>query len=196
MNRGIIEIHEKTGIPMIVTNDVHFLKRSDFDAHKILLCIQTKSTMEERTEKGREASTEDHYVKTGDEMARLFPGQEEAIANTVRIAERCDFDFQFGTYHFPEFSRPEDYASLNEYFEKVVRDGYACKVERSRKIPDARKPDYLARLDEEIGLIMKMGFASYFLIVWDFIRYARENGVPVGPEEEAQRGRLYPTASE
>jgi DNA polymerase-3 subunit alpha len=190
VNRGIIEIHEKTGIPMIVTNDVHFLKRSDFDAHKILLCIQTKSTMEERKEKGREAYTEEHYFKTGDEMARLFPGQEEAIANTVRIAERCDFDFQFGTYHFPEFSRPEDYASLNEYFEKVVRDGYACKVERSRKIPDARKPDYLARLDEEIGLIMKMGFASYFLIVWDFIRYARENGVPVGPGRGSAAGSL------
>jgi len=190
VNRGLVEIHDKTGIPMIVTNDVHFLRKSDFDAHNILLCIQTKSTMEERKEKGKEAYTEQHYFKSGDEMARLFPGQEEAIANTVKIAERCGFDFQFGKYHFPEFQRPEDYASLNEYFEKVVRDGFSCKVEKSKKIPAEKKPLYTARLEEEITLIMKMGFASYFLIVWDFIRYARENGIPVGPGRGSAAGSL------
>ena len=190
VNGGLSEIHEKTGIPMIVTNDVHFLRKSDFEAHKILLCIQTKSTLAERNEKGREAYTEEHYFKNGEEMARLFPAHGEAIANTVRIAERCGFDFTFGNYHFPEFRRPEEYASLNEYFEKVVRDGYSCKIEGSGKIPADRMPAYAARFDEEIGLIMKMGFASYFLIVWDFIRYARENGIPVGPGRGSAAGSL------
>jgi DNA polymerase III subunit alpha len=192
VNLGIIEIHNKTGIPLIATNDVHFLRKTDFEAHKILLCIQTKTTLEERNEKGKLAYTQEHYFKTKEEMWKLFGDVKDALDNTFRIAERCHFDFDLEAHHFPVFKLPEKYETytLTEYFETVVREGYEEKIINPGKIAPDKIPVYQARLDEEVELIMKMGFISYFLIVWDFIKFAKENEIPVGPGRGSAAGSL------
>lgn len=189
VNEAIMDIHKKTKIPLVVTNDVHFLKKEDFEAHKILLCIQTKTTLKEREEGGKEAYTKEHYFKTKEEMWSKFRDYEEGLWNTVEIAKRCRFEFDFGAQHFPKFDVPQDYSTI-DYFNELVNKGYEKKIIKSLNILEEQKKIYKERLESEKDLIVKMGFVSYFLIVSDFIKFAKENKIPVGPGRGSAAGSL------
>ncbi len=189
VNEAIMDIHKKTKIPLLVTNDVHFLRKEDFEAHKILLCIQTKTTLLERESRGKEAYTKEHYFKTKEEMWNRFAEYEEGLLNSVEIAKRCRFEFDFGSLHFPRFEVPKGYTTI-DYFDELVKKGFERKVLNSPKI---RKEDikvYKERLNFETELIVKMDFVSYFLIVSDFIKFAKENKIPVGPGRGSAAGSL------
>ncbi|WP_231714602.1 DNA polymerase III subunit alpha [Desulfonema ishimotonii] len=179
VNEALLEMSQRLSIPLIATNDCHYLDKGDVRAHDVLLCIQTGRTV---NDEGRfKFATDQLYFKSGDEMrAQLghFPG---AIENTVGIAKRCEIEFDFNTYHFPQFDADSG-MSADALFEKKVRDGYAERMEQVRaKNPDIDEKVYQERLDYEIGVINQMGFPGYFLIVADFIQYGKQNGVPVGP---------------
>ncbi len=189
VNSALIEIHKKTNIPLIVTNDVHFLKREDFEPHKVLLCIQTKTTLKEREMSKKEAYTEEHYLKTKEEMWEKFGDYKDALLNTVKIAEECNFSFDFETHHFPKFEVPYGY-SLEGYLEEIVRKGFEKKVVHNPSIPKDKIPIYKERLDYELNLILKMQFAGYFLIVSDFVKFAKDSNIPVGPGRGSAAGSL------
>ncbi len=187
----LVEISRKLGIPLVGTNDCHFLKREDHDAHDVLMCIQTGKTIDDPT---RVRYTTEHYVKSSDEMAAALAGHPEAIRNTLRIAERCSFKLEKQAYNLPDFQVPEGY-DLEGYFRKVVRDGFEWRKERWRELEAAgalRAPleAYEKRLKDEMDVICRRRFPAYFLVVWDFIRYAREAGVPVGPGRGSAAGSL------
>jgi DNA polymerase-3 subunit alpha len=191
VNQGLFRIHGKTGLPLAATNDAHYLRREDHQAHDVLLCIGSGKKVHE-TERLR-FDTEEFYVKSPAEMAAVFPDHPEALANTVRIAEMCAFELkQAGS--LPAFDVPPGF-TIESYFEKVTRDGYAERLTVIEPLAAAGRlrhtvAEYAARLEKEIGVIRRVGFAGYFLIVWDFIRYAREHGVPVGPGRGSAAGSL------
>ena len=171
VNRGIMRISRETGLPLVVTNDAHYLRREDAAMHDVLLCIQTGKTMDDPTR--MKFQTEEFYLKSEDELRELFPNCPEAFENTVKIAQRCNVEFVFNEYHLPSFPVPEGYTN-DEYFRKLCMDGFK---ERYTDPP----AEYLERLEYEIGVISRMGYVNYYLIVWDFIRFAKESGIPVGP---------------
>ena len=171
VNQGVRRIARETGLPLVVTNDAHYLRREDAETQDVLLCIQTGKTVEE--ENRMKFQTEEFYLKSEDELRELFPGCDEAFENTVRIAERCNLEFTFHEYHLPSFPVPEGFTN-EEYFRKLCYDGFR---ERYDNPPES----YVERLEYEIGVISRMGYVNYYLIVWDFIRYAKEQGIPVGP---------------
>ena len=171
VNQGILRIARETGLPLIVTNDAHYLRREDAKMQDVLLCIQTGKTVDEPNR--MKFQGEEFYLKSEEELCSLFPGQEEAFENTCRIAQRCNLEFVFNEYHLPSFPVPEGYTN-EEYFRKLCMDGFR---ERYPQAPES----YQERLDYEIGVISRMGYVNYYLIVWDFIRYAKEQGIPVGP---------------
>ena len=171
VNQGVQRIARETGLPLVVTNDAHYLRKEDAAMQDVLLCVQTGKTVDD--ENRMRFETEEFYLKSEEEMAALFPGQAEAFENTVRIAERCNVEFFFNQYHLPSFPVPEGYTS-ETYFRKLCADGFA---ERYPEAPE----EYKERLEYEIGVISRMGYVNYYLIVWDFIRYAKEQGIPVGP---------------
>lgn len=180
-NPDIIRLSKETGIPLVVTNDVHYLEKEDADVQKILICIQTKHTINENT--GFDFSSPDFYLKTGDEMAALFPNYPEAVENTNKIAERCNVDFQFGASILPHFDVPNDMNHF-EYFKGLCYDGIV------RRYGENYPKEYRERLDYELGVIDSMGFTDYFLIVWDYINYARSVGIPVGPGRGSGAGSI------
>ena len=171
VNQGIQRLARETGLPLVVTNDAHYLRKEDAEMQDVLLCVQTGRMVDD--ENRMRFETEEFYLKSEEEMAALFPGQTEAFENTVRIAERCKVEFVFNEYHLPVFPVPEGYTS-DTYFRKLCYEGFE---ERYPNPPE----EYLERLEYEIGVISRMGYVNYYLIVWDFIRYAKENGIPVGP---------------
>ena len=181
INQGLIRIHQETGIPLVVTNDAHYLRREDAQMQDTLMCIQMGKTVDDPNRLKMETS--ELYVKSTEEMAALFPDYPEAVANTLKIADLCNMDFQFGTYHLPEFKLPEGYTDGDAYFEKLCRDGYA------RRYPDD-PAGYQDRLAYEMGVIRQMGFVDYFLIVSDFIGYAKSQGIPVGPGRGSAAGSM------
>lgn len=191
VNGGLTEIARKLDIPLVVTNDAHFLTREDFRAHQALLCLQTGRTINQASMH----YSPDHYVKSAEQMWRLFENQNaEALRNTVRIAEMCQFEFPKAKMHLPVYPVPEGY-TLSGYFEKVAQDGLEERFTLLRELAAQgalRYPleKYTERLDWEISIIKKMGYEGYFLIVWDFIRYARDNGVSVGPGRGSAAGSL------
>ena len=180
-NPLIIRISEETGIPLIATNDSHYTLKEDALIQKILLCIQTKKTINEDT--GMGFPTDDWYLKSGDEMAELFPDHPEALANTNRIADMCDIDFTFGKSILPRYDIPGNPDHF-EYFRDMCYKGL---IERYGEEPPA---EYKERLDYELGVINQMGFIDYFLIVWDYINYARSVGIPVGPGRGSGAGSI------
>ncbi|MEO8503184.1 MAG: DNA polymerase III subunit alpha [Acidobacteriota bacterium] len=191
-NEVLRRIGQRTGLPLVATNDCHYLKRSDSFAHDVLLCIGTQRALAD-TDRLKYASDE-FYLKTGEEMARLFPNDPQAIENTLRIAEACNLEIKTGDFHLPEFPVPAAY-TLQSYFEEVVRNGLQERLDELRKRRESglvKYPEevYLHRLEMEIQVIERMGFPGYFLIVWDFIRYAREHGIPVGPGRGSAAGSL------
>jgi DNA polymerase-3 subunit alpha len=191
VNAGIVELSKELGIGMVATNDCHYLKPDDHFAHDVLVCIQTGKTV--RSEDRMRYSAQ-HYLKTGKEMAELFSWVPEAIENTRVVADRCNFTFEKQQSHLPEFPVPPGY-DLDGYFEKIARDGLESRLPALRAEMDAGRlrhtvDEYRARLDRELATIRKTGFSGYFLIVWDFIRFARESGIPVGPGRGSAAGSL------
>ncbi len=172
VNLGIKRIARETGIPLVITNDAHYLRREDADMQDVLLCVQTGKTVDEEHRMRMEPHGE-YYLKSEAELLERFPGMQEALDNTAKIAERCNVEFIFNQYHLPSFPVPEGYDS-ESYFRKLCSDGFR------ERYPQAPK-EYVERLEYEIGVISRMGYVNYYLIVWDFIRYAKEQGIPVGP---------------
>ena len=171
VNQGVRRLARETGLPLVVTNDAHYLRREDARMQDVLLCIQTGKTVDD--ENRMKFATEEFYLKSEEELRQLFPGCEEAFENTVKIADACNLDFVFHEYHLPSFPVPEGYTN-EEYFQKLCHDGFR------ERYPHAPQ-EYKDRLAYEIGVISRMGYVNYYLIVWDFIHYAKEAGIPVGP---------------
>jgi len=191
VNRALLRMRDRTDLSLVATNDAHYLLKEDHHSHDILVCIGSGKKVHD-TERLK-FDTQEFYVKTAEEMARIFPEQPEALANTVRVAEMCDFALK-GSASLPAFDVPPGF-SIESYFEKVTRDGFAARLAALRPLLEAGRrrysiADYETRLDKEIGVIRRVGFAGYFLIVWDFIRYAREAGIPVGPGRGSAAGSL------
>ena len=171
VNQGIMRLARETGLPLVVTNDAHYLRKEDAAMQDVLLCIQTGKTVDDQNR--MKFQTEEFYLKSEEELRQLFPNCDEAFENTALIADRCNLEFTFHEYHLPSFPVPEGYTN-EEYFRKICMDGFR---ERYATPPQS----YLDRLEYEIGVISRMGYVNYYLIVWDFIRYAKEQGIPVGP---------------
>ncbi|HEX2712758.1 MAG TPA: DNA polymerase III subunit alpha [Candidatus Acidoferrales bacterium] len=192
VNQDLVRLSRETGVPLVATNDCHYLTQADAHAQEVLLCIQTGKTMGDPQR--MKFATDQFYFKTTAEMARVFAELPEALERTTAIAERCNVKIERVSNPFPEFQVPAGH-TLDTYFEKVVREGFAARLphlEELAKQSRLRYPldAYERRLTEEIRIIQKMRFASYFLIVWDFIRYARAQGVPVGPGRGSAAGSL------
>ena len=171
VNQGVMRLARETGLPLVVTNDAHYLRKEDAAMQDVLLCIQTGKTVDE--ENRMKFQTEEFYLKSEEELRTLFPNCGEAFENTAKIAERCNLEFTFHEYHLPSFPVPEGYTN-EEYFQELCYSGF-----RERYVDPPQ--EYLDRLEYEIGVISRMGYVNYYLIVWDFIRYAKEQGIPVGP---------------
>ncbi len=180
VNAGLKRLSQETGIPLVATNDAHYLKRQDAAIHDVLLCIQTGKLVED--ENRMRFTGQEFYVKSGDEMAELFPGCPEALENTVRIAEKCELEFDFHSHHLPRFPLEEGQDALTVLREKC-QEGFA------QRYPDPA-PEVRERLDYEINMIAQMGFVDYFLIVGDFIAFARRKGIPVGPGRGSAAGSM------
>jgi DNA polymerase III subunit alpha len=192
INRDLVSLSRETGIPLVATNDCHYLTKSDAHAQEVLMCIQTGKTMSDPQR--MKFATEQFYFKTAEEMAEVFRELPDALSRTVAIADRCNLRIQRVANPFPEFRVPEGFTA-DSYFERVAREGFAARapqLERLAKEGLLRHPlaEYEQRLTSEIQMIQKMRFAGYFLIVWDFIRYARAQGVPVGPGRGSAAGSL------
>src|ERR1700736_1949867 len=192
INHDLVKLSRETGIPLVATNDCHYLTRSDAHAQEVLMCIQTGKTMSDGQR--MKFATDQFYFKTAEEMAQVFRELPDAVTRTVAIADRCNVKIQRVTNPFPEFKVPDGYTT-DSYFEKVVREGFLTRapmLERLSGENRLRHPlsVYESRLTSEIEMIKKMRFAGYFLIVWDFIHYARAQGVPVGPGRGSAAGSL------
>ena len=171
VNQGVQRLARETGLPLVVTNDAHYLRREDAEMQDVLLCIQTGKTVDEPNR--MKFQTEEFYLKSEEELRELFPNCDEAFENTVKIADMCNLEFVFNEYHLPSFPVPEGFTN-EKYFRKLCYEGFEERY-------DNPPPEYLERLEYEIGVISRMGYVNYYLIVWDFIRYAKEHGIPVGP---------------
>ena len=178
---GILRIHEETGIPLAATNDAHYTAREDWYYQDVLLCIQTGKTVQD-TDRMR-MGTRELYLKSEQEMRSLFPKHPEAIENTQKIADKCNFKFTFGHYHLPKFPLPEGWTDAYAYFQELCRIGF-----EKRYAPD--REDVLAQLIYEQEMIAKMGFVDYFLIVQDYINWAKAQGIPVGPGRGSAAGSV------
>jgi len=191
VNEGSVRLGKELGIGVVATNDCHYLLPSDHFAHDVLVCIQTAKTIHSHD---RIRYSPQHYLKARDEMARLFAWAPQAVENTAVVAARCDFTFDKQPHQLPNFPVPDGF-DIPAYFEKIARDGFEERLPRWRAEGDAgrlRYPieRYRERLAEEIKVVRAMGFAGYFLIVWDFIRFSRERGIPVGPGRGSAAGSL------
>lgn len=178
---GLIALHKDTGIPLVVTNDAHYIEKKDAYYQDVLMCIQTGKTVDSTNRMRFE--TEELYLKSEEEMRALFPDWQEAADNTVKIAEMCSFDFTFGHYFLPRFKLPEGESDSYEYLKKLCERGFA---ERYPALPE----EVHAQLEYELSMISKMGFVDYFLIVSDFIGFAKRNGIPVGPGRGSAAGSV------
>ena len=191
VNQGLIEISKELGLPLVATNDCHYLTREQAFAHEVLLCIQTGKTMDDPSR--MRFSNEEFYVKSPEEMAELFKHVPEALRNTVEIAERCNLELDFKTYHFPEYQLPAG-KSLDDVLEEMSRTGLDERLANIRKLrPDFSAEEertYHERLERELACIQQMGFPGYFLIVADFINWAKDHDIPVGPGRGSAAGSL------
>ncbi len=180
VNSKILELHERTGIPLVATNDVHYVSLDNAHTQDVMLCIQTGKTIYDQERLKFE--TQEFYLKSEEEMRLLFGDYPEALANTVKIAERCNVDFEFGQNHLPVFSVPSGF-TVDSYLEKLCREGLA-----ERYIPVTSVEE--ERLQFELDTIRRMGYSGYFLIVWDFIRFAKSKGIYVGPGRGSAAGSI------
>ena len=180
VNRDLLRIHQETGIPLVCTNDAHYLRPEDAESHDVLLCIQTGKTVDDENRMRYEPRN--FYLRSTEEMEELFGAYPDAVANTQRIADRCRMEFTFGKYHLPEFQLPPGVDSptyLRQLCEKGFTERYGTEHE-----------EYRRQLDYELDMIGRMGFTDYFLIVSDFVRYAKDAGIPVGPGRGSAAGSM------
>ena len=188
VNQALVDMSGRLSIPLVATNDCHYLDKEDVRAHDVLLCVQTGKTVNDADR--FKFGTDQLYFKSRQEMTDYFSGYSGAIENTVDIARRCHIEFDFSTYHFPKFEA-ESKIPADQLFEDRVRKGFEARlVKLKEKDPELDEARYRKRLDYEIGTINDMGFPGYFLIVADFINYAKENGIPVGPGRGSAAGSL------
>ncbi len=181
VSEALVRLSNETGIPLVATNDVHYVNKEDAYTQKILICIATNHTVDE--ENSLEFTSDNFYLKTEDEMCGLFPNNREAIENTQKIADMCNFDFEFGNTKLPNFDVPNG-KSHYDYFKEKCYDGL---TKRYGENPDKL---YVDRLEYELSVINNMGYVDYFLIVADFIEYARNHGIPVGPGRGSGAGSI------
>ena len=186
---GIRRIAEETGIPMVATNDVHYIKKADSETQAILMCIQTNNVITDGKPIGFE--TDEFYYKNTVEMERLFGSYKDACANTVKIADMCSFEMEFGKTKLPRF-RPENGMPPDDYLKKLAYDGLNSRVARGHikfeeKYPRER---YEQRIEYELSVIANMGYSEYYLIVWDFVNYSKSKGIPVGPGRGSGAGSI------
>lgn len=181
INSDIIKLSKECDIPLVVTNDCHYIKREDKDLHKILLCIQTNHTIED--ENSFEFPTDEFYLKSEAEMRELFPNVPEAYENTVKIAERCNVEFEFGKTKLPRFDVPDGKDHI-EYFREECYKGL------HRRYGENPSQSLTDRLEYELSVIIKMGYVDYYLIVNDYVSYAKKNGIPVGMGRGSGAGSL------
>ena len=181
INPSIIRISRETGIPLVVTNDCHYINPEDSEMHRILLCIQTNHTIEDAD--GMEFGSDQFYFKTEEEMRALFPQVPEAADNTVKIAERCNVEFEFGKTKLPRFDTPTGEENV-AYFRRLCCEGL------KRRYGEQPEQSLRDRLEYELATIEKMGYVNYYLIVHDFVRHAKEVGIPVGPGRGSGAGSL------
>ena len=179
VNRHLLRIHEETGIPLVCTNDAHYLRKEDAEAHDVLLCIQTGKTVDDENRMRYEPRN--FYLRSEAEMTELFGGCEGALENTAKIADMCNLEFTFGKYHLPEFQLPPGYDSA-AYLKKLCDEGYQARY--------GGDDQYRSQLQYELDMIEKMGFTDYFLIVSDFVRYAKSVDIPVGPGRGSAAGSI------
>ncbi len=179
VNRQLLRLHNETGIPLVCTNDAHYLRKEDAESHDVLLCIQTGKTVDDENRMRYEP--QNFYLRSTEEMEALFAGYPDAVANTQRIADMCQLEFTFGKYHLPEFQLPEGYDSPT-YLRKLCDEGFVKRY--------GDRPEYRKQLDYELDMIEKMGFTDYFLIVSDFVRYAKSVDIPVGPGRGSAAGSM------
>ena len=191
VNQGLLEVARKLSLPVVATNDCHYLNPDDARAHEILLCIQTGKTINSADR--MRFSTDQFYFKSPEEMERAFSYAPEALRNTIAIAEECNLDIVFNEYKFPPFTPPTG-TTIEEHFEKAAREGLAERLAVLQKQNpqgfDKLAAPYHLRLDEEMRMIQKTGFVSYFLIVADFVNYAKQHDIPVGPGRGSAAGSL------
>ena len=185
-NEGLVGVSHALGIPLVATNDCHYLRREDAAAHDVLLCIQTGKTLKDP--KRMKFSTDQFYLRPVEEMEQLFAHYPEALQNSLEIAERCNLELRFEEYHLPRFKPPTG-ESLDHYLDKTTQEGLERRFLYTAESSEGRER-YLKRLHEELSIINSTGFAGYFLIVADFINYAKERGIPVGPGRGSAAGSL------
>ena len=185
-NAGLIEIHKKLGIPLAGTNDCHYLKKEDSRPHDLMLCLQTGKTISDPNR--LKFDTDQLYVKSTEEIDSAFVEFPGAVSNTCKIADHCDLELALNKTYLPQYRLPEGFKDRETYLEHLTLDGLNARLkERPSTIPAAT---YEFRLREELMVICSMGFAGYFLIVWDIIRFARSRGIPVGPGRGSAAGSL------
>ncbi len=188
VNEGVIRLSRETGIPLVATNDAHYIQKKDAKAQKVLICVQIQKTFNE--ENGMGFSTDEFYLKSEEEMRSLFEYVPEAIENTVKIAERCNVvfpeidDAKNRVYFLPVFKWTEG-LSHYDYLRKLTFEGFD-----KRYTKEQQTPELIERVEYELSIINKMGFVDYFLIVWDFINYAKEHGIPIGPGRGSGAGSI------
>ncbi|MBA3271735.1 MAG: DNA polymerase III subunit alpha [Acidobacteria bacterium] len=192
VNTGLLPIARDLHMPLVCTNDVHYLRQDDHKPHDILLCIGTGKSVHDAQRLRYHG--DQFFLKTAAEMATIFKDHPDALRNTIRIAERVNVDIPSGQHHLPKFDVPEGF-DIAGYFEHVARQGFADRLVRLRPLAEGGKlrhaiSDYEQRLSYEIEMVKRMGFPGYLLIVWDFIRYAREQHIPVGPGRGSAAGSL------
>src|ERR1700758_1837418 len=196
---GLFQLEKDLDIPLVLTNDSHYLCGEDSHAHDVMLCVQTGSKIHD-ADRFR-FDSDQFFVKSAEEMARIFPDSPGVAERTMEIAERCNFKLHPVDNPFPEFAVPEGH-TIDSYFEQVCREGLRKRLETAvrqlelRGVRRSTPAEYEARLEYEIGIIKQMKYSGYFLIVWDFIKYARDNGIPVGPGRGSATGSLVAYAME
>ncbi len=187
VNVALQELSESTGIPLVATNDCHYLSREDAYAHEVLLCIQTQTTMQNPARMRFE--TDELFYKSGEEMARDFAHVPQALENTAIIAEQCNVELDFGHHYFPIYPLPEG-ASIESEFRRLAEEGLEKRLARHPNADTLDKQKYRDRLEHELAVILEMGFPGYFLIVQEFINWAKDHSIPVGPGRGSAAGSL------
>ena len=185
VNRLLVELAKDTSIPVVATNDCHYGERADYHAHDVLLCVQTGKTIDE--DNRLKIETDELYLKSAEEMMQGFEFCPGAVERSVEIAERCNVEIEFGKYHFPNFTPPKE-ISLDDYLVELAHKGLEERLEGV--IDQQVRKTYVDRLNYELGVIIDMQFPGYFLVVADFINYAKQSGIPVGPGRGSSAGSL------
>src|SRR3990172_8201188 len=186
VNKELIALSKKLDVQVVATGDCHYLKKEDSKAHDILLCIQTGANI--NSPNRLRFSTDEFYMKSPDEMHRAFSEIPEALLNSKKIAERCNVELEFGKFYLPEYNVPDGY-SREDYLEQLVNKGMSERI-KQKDCADVPKDTYETRLKEELKVINSMGYSGYFLIVWDFINFAKANSIPVVPGRGSAAGSL------